>query len=380
MQQKAKQKKILILGALPRSLVNFRGPLIKALQQKDLIVHTAANGRNERTETTLTSWDVTYSPVKISRSGMNPFADMQTVWSLIKLIKRIKPDVVLNYTIKPVVFGGLAARFCGVNQVYSMVEGLGRAFMPWESFAHGVSSIIAKLLYRISLPLSKKVFFLNPDDLHHFVKSKYLAKNKAVLLNGIGVDLDHYAVRPIKSSTKIKFLMIARLLRDKGVFEYIEAAKAIKKKYKDVEFILTGDLDENPSSVSSQQLHGWQEAGVIHYLGYKPDVRELIEDCHIYVLPSYREGTPRTVLEAMSMGRPIITTDVPGCRETVINNKNGFLVQVKNVDALAEAMERFIKNPNLINTMGSRSRMIAEEKYDVHKVNEAILEHMELGK
>jgi len=296
-------------------------------------------------------------------------------------MRRIKPDVVLSYTIKPIIYGGLAAIFCGVQRNFSMIEGLGRVFMPWESFTHALSSIIARGLYRIGLINSNHVFFLNPDDLNKFVRTGYVQKKKAVLLNGIGVDLEHYDNKELSEHSTQRFLMITRLLKDKGVREYVEAAKIVKERGQRAKFILAGNLDENPSSITQEELNLWQRDGIIDYIGYIDDVRSIIQDCHTYVLPSYyREGTPRTILEAMSMGRPIITTDSPGCRETVIDGENGYLVPIKDVDALVQTMERFILQPDLIEKMGKRSREIAEEKYDVHKVNAVILQTMGLIK
>jgi glycosyltransferase involved in cell wall biosynthesis len=172
------------------------------------------------------------------------------------------------------------------------------------------------------------------------------------------------------------FLLIARLLRDKGIHEYIDAARSIRQRYPQAVFHLAGWIDSNPAAISKSDLQSWIDDGVIIYHGRLDDVRTVLAACHVYVLPSYREGTPRTVLEAMATGRPVITTDAPGCRETVLDGENGFLVPVANVTALAAAMERFLDDPALIISMGQRSREIAQDKYDVHAVNAAMLNHM----
>jgi len=198
------------------------------------------------------------------------------------------------------------------------------------------------------------------------------------VLNGSGVDTSHFAATPLQSS-RPAFLLIARLLGDKGIREYVEAARIVKARHSETRFRLVGDLDTNPDSVSSDELYEWQAGGAVEYLGKLNDVRSAIADCSVYVLPSYyREGTPRTVLEAMSMGRAIITTDSPGCRETVVEGKNGFLVATRSVDELVAAMEKLIERPDLIERMGVESRRIAEEKYDVHKVNSVIMREMGL--
>jgi len=273
----------------------------------------------------------------------------------------------------------LAARFCGVRNVFALIEGLGRPFMPAESWGHAASSLIAQGLYRIGLRNSTRVFLLNPDDLRQFIEEKYIPRQKAVLLNGIGIDLDYYAPAQVPEPSRIRFLMVARLLKDKGVREFIAAAKVVRSQYRQVEFVLAGDLDDNQSSVTPEELDAWRKEGVVNYLGQVEDVRPLYRDCHVFVLPSfYREGVPRTLLEAMSTGRALITTDSPGCRETVKDGYNGFLVAVKDVPALSEAMKRFVSSPDLIAGMGKQSRQYAQTRYDVHRVNAVIMREMGL--
>ena len=227
---------VLLIGALPRSLVNFRGPLLKAMVARGHTAFVTANGRDPDTEARLREMGVTYFPIRIARTGMNPLADLITLFDLIRLMRRVKPDVVLSCTIKPVIYGGLAARMCGVRNVFSMIEGLGRAFMRWESLTHIVSSIVARSLYKVGLLGSARVFFLNPDDLSQFVEAGYVSEQKVVLLQGIGIDLDYYAREQLFEHPRIRFLMIARLLRDKGVREYFEAAKIVRAHRCHVEF------------------------------------------------------------------------------------------------------------------------------------------------
>ena len=196
-----------------------------------------------------------------------------------------------------------------------------------------------------------------------------------LVVNGSGVDLKHYYVTQLPSN--INFLLIARLLNSKGVRIYADAARKIKENYPDVLFTLVGKIDENPDAISQNELDQWMNDGVINYLGHLSDVRKAISDCSVYVLPSYyREGTPRSILEAMSMGRAIITTDLPGCRETVIDGDNGFLVKARSVENLVKALLNFIEKPDCVNSMGLRSREIAEEKYDVHMVNSVMIREM----
>ena len=228
----------------------------------------------------------------------------------------------------------------------------------------------------MSLKRAAKVFFQNQDDETLFRQLELLPSSiPSVVVNGSGVDLSVFEVAPISLST-IDFLLIGRLLGDKGVREYEQAARKIKVRYPQAIFRLVGWIDTNPDAIRQVELDDWVAAGTLEFVGKIEDVRPIIAASTVYVLPSYREGTPRTVLEAMAMGRPIITTDAPGCRETVIDGENGFLVPVKSVDALVDAMLKFIEDPMLAPRMGKRSREIAEEKYDVHKVNAVMLREM----
>jgi glycosyltransferase involved in cell wall biosynthesis len=386
--------RILVIGGLPKSLINFRGPLLRALVLAGHSVWASANGDNPEVAQKLKKMGVSYCPIRLNRAGMNPFVDFMTWLEIVHLVGRIDPQVVLSYTIKPVVYGGLAAAFCKIASIYSMIEGLGYAFMEANFLSHRLTRFIATVLYKIALRNNRRVFFLNPDDQELFLDLKIAHQSQVSLINGTGVDLDHFSVAPSPPKDKFGFLLIARLLRDKGIVEFVEATRRVKSKYPQTKFFLVGDLDPNPACVTQGELTGWVKEGIIEYLGYRKDVRPAIAESSVFVLPSYREGMPRTVLEAMAMGRPIITTDAPGCRETITRNgnvcsshmktgviegENGFLVPVKNAEKLAEAMEQFILNPELISRMGARSRQVAVEKYDVHKVNAIILKAMGLA-
>ena len=231
---------------------------------------------------------------------------------------------------------------------------------------------IISFFYRLSLSNSEKILVYNPDITELFVKKK-LIKNtdKVILVNGSGVDVDYYYQATFPE--RINFLLIARLLNDKGINEYYEAARQIKSKHKEILFDLVGFIDiNNPTAISPEQLEKWTGEGVINFLGKKEDVRKDIENSSVYVLPSYHEGIPRSVLEAMSMGRPIITTDTYGCRETVEEGVNGFLVPIKDSKKLANAMEKFILEPNLVKKMGRKSRDLAVEKFSTSYINKTI--------
>jgi glycosyltransferase involved in cell wall biosynthesis len=224
-------------------------------------------------------------------------------------------------------------------------------------------------LYKIALKSNIIVFFQNPDDLSLFRENSIIGnKTDGIVLNGSGVDINHFKMETVPQ--EISFLLIARLIKEKGVLEYIEAARVIKAMHPEIRFRLVGWIENGPNAFKKADIDAWAAEGTIDYLGKLGDVRESIAKSAVYVLPSYREGTPRTVLEAMAMGRPIITTDAPGCRETVCHGFNGFLVPIQDITALVEAMKVFIRTPDQIEVMGKRSRMMVVEKYDVNKINQ----------
>lgn len=368
--------KIVIISHYSPSLINFRGDLIRAMVE--LGHEVVCLGPEAGFKQPLQELGADFRQIPLRRTGLNPLKDVKTLFSLRKVLKEIKPDIVFSYTVKPIVYGSIAAHMAGVRQMYAMITGLGYVFIG-QTFKQRLLTQIVAFLYRRGLKYNQVVFFQNPDDLHLFVSKSIVPKTaKPVLVNGSGVNIEKFAFAPPKLSP-VTFLLIARLIKDKGILEYVEAARLLKQKYPDARFQLLGPLDINPAAITQEQLERWTKEGIIEYLGKTNDVRPYIADASVFVLPSfYREGTPRSVLEAMSMGRPIITTDAPGCRETVIDGKNGFLVPVKDIDALKSAMEKFIQEPDLISQMGKQSRIIAEEKYDVRKVNRAILQEMGL--
>lgn len=372
--------RFLLIASYSESLINFRGHLIASLLEKGIEVHVAAPNLHKTSSTRiiLESQNVVVHQVGISRTGINLIADLKSLYSLWRLMLFLMPDVVLSYTIKPVIYGSLAAYLAGVPHRFALITGLGYALTSKTKGFHSFVKVAALTLYRLSLANINKIFFQNPDDEDLFrIMGLVPARTTSVVVNGSGVDLKKYSVRGLPQ-TGTRFLLISRLLGNKGIREYVNAAFLIKAAYPDVHFAIVGWFDKTPDAIAEQELYSWLRSGVLDYLGPMEDVRSAIEQCSVYVLPSYREGTPRTVLEAMAMGRPIITTDAPGCRETVVDGENGFLVPVNSVDALAEAMEHFIKDPDLVTRMGKRSREIAEEKYDVHKVNAVMIREMEL--
>src|SRR5690554_307232 len=371
----------LLIAGFADSLIVFRKPLIEALLNKGLIVHVAAPElmANAEVMAELNKLGVIAHDIPMQRTGMSPLADLRTLLVLWQLMRQVKPHYVLGYTIKPVIYGTLAAWLARVPQRFALITGLGFAFIGEEDGQRSRVRALVQGLYRKALKRSHTVFFQNPDDEALFRQLNILSSTTiSCVINGSGVDVAQFEVAPLSTEGAPRFLLIGRLLGDKGVREYVQAAEQVKQRYPQVQFDLVGWIDSNPNTITQPELDRWVAAGTINFLGRLSDVRPAIAQASVYVLPSYREGTPRTVLEAMAMGRAVITTDAPGCRETVVDGDNGFLVPVKDADALAQAMLRFIEQPELIIQMGQRSREIAEEKYDVHKVNAQMLAGMGL--
>lgn len=371
--------KFLMIAGFSDSVLRFRGGLLEACVKAGLEVHVAAPGLGKAPLIVgaLKKLGVFSHSVSLSRAGTNPFRDFIDFLAFVRLLVVERPDVVMCYTIKPVIYGIFAAWVVRAPNRYALITGLGYMFTEHAEKRNRLISWVAKQLYKLSLGKAHKVFFQNPDDERLFRQLAILPDRvPSVVLNGSGVDVSVYQPVPVPTGS-IRLLLIARFLAAKGVRVYVEAARIVKAMHPDVEFDLVGWIDESPDAITQGELDGWVQNKVVNYLGRLDDVRPAIAGCSIFVLPSYyREGTPRTVLEAMSMGRAIITTDAPGCRETVAHGENGFLVPVRNVQKLVEAIVRLIENPDLLDSMGRRSRQIAEEKYDVRKVNAIFLEEM----
>ncbi|WP_419781740.1 glycosyltransferase family 4 protein [Maridesulfovibrio sp.] len=368
--------KIAVIGGYGPSLINFRGPMLRAMKEAGHEVYGIAPLDSADVPEKLAGMGIKYIEAPIERTGMNPLKDLASLWVLLKILKEIKPDAVLSYTIKPVIYGSIAAKLAGVKNIYSMITGLGYAFGR-TSGKRGLLFKLVKSMYRAGLACNKSVMFQNPDDCELFKSIGIIpAVKDTVITNGSGVDLEHYASSPVPQEAPV-FLCISRLLKEKGVREFAEAGIRLKKKYPQAEFRLVGPHDHGPDSISDGLVAKWQNEG-IDCVGPVDDVRDELRNCSVYVLPSYREGTPRSVLEAMSCGRPIVTTNATGCRETVIEGRNGFMVPVKDISALEQAMEKFILQPELMQPMGDASLNYATEKFDINKVNATIMHGMGL--
>ncbi|MEZ5566176.1 MAG: glycosyltransferase family 4 protein [Gammaproteobacteria bacterium] len=367
--------KVLVLASYAPSLIRFRGHLLRGMVARGHAVYATAPDDSE-TAGQLGALGVTFRPVELHRTGINPLQDARYLARVCRLISELKPDVVLAYTAKPVIWGLLGARLLGVPDLFALITGLGYAFSG-RGPRRWLFSTLLSFLYRFALSGCSVVFFQNPDDHQEFVARKLLKRGQcAEVVNGSGVDMEVF--RPQVLPGKNAFLLIARLLVDKGIREYVAAARLVKDKCQNVSFQLAGWRDTNPAAVPDAEIEAWISGQDIEYLGVLEDVRPALANADVYVLPSYREGLPRTVLEAMASGRPIITTDVPGCRETVRNGENGYLVPPRNVPALVDAMLRFVDNPQLVAVMGAASRRQAEERFDANHVSRSMLDRMGL--
>lgn len=371
---------VLLIASLGSSLRNFRGQLIEDFRARGHDVHTAApfQDADATTRKWLTSRGVHCHDIPLVRAGLSPHSDICTLLALYNLIRKVRPDSCLSYTIKPVIWGGVAAWLARIPQRVALITGLGYAFIEAPQGKRALVRWLVGHLYSIALRRSTLVIFQNPDDCNDFRRWGLLPSSVPVIVvHGSGVDLKVFSLVPFPQKP-VRFLLVARLLGDKGIREYAASAERLHVKWPEAEFHLVGPLDTNPDGIKRDEVQAWQDAGNIIWQGELEDVRPAIAGAHVFVLPSYREGMPRTVLEAMSMGRPVITTDVPGCRETVVEGVNGFLVARQDIDELVGAMERFLVAPNLTIKMGANSRMIAEDKYDVHKVNAQMIAAMNL--
>lgn len=381
-------KRVLVLGGYDRSLVNFRGALLRQLAEAGHEVCAAAPAETAGVPGQLASMGVRFIDVPLARTGLNPFADARTFFALRALFRREQPDTLLSYTIKPVIYGSLAAGSAGVPRINALITGLGAAFHTCGVKGR-LLRIVAVLLYRCALRRCRKVLVQNRNIADLFVCEAIVPSEKIVVVPGSGVDVEHFVSQPLPEGPPV-FLLLARMLRDKGVEEYVRAAQVVKHECPQARFLLVGDTDPNPAAIPAAQLDAWNRDGVVEWQAAVDDVRPLLAQCTAYVLPSYHEGMPRSVLEAMATGRPVITTDTIGCRDLVFATgdpnpsgvnwgSNGALVPIRNPQALAVAMLQLAKDPERCARMGREGRMLAERHFDVRKVNVQMLEAMALS-
>lgn len=368
---------VVLIGTVASSFLGFRADLIKSLLKQKHTVYAFTSEYSKEELSLIESLGAIPIIYELNRGGINPLADIKATYQLFKKIKEIAPDIVFSYFSKPVIFGTLAAKLAKVPRVIGMLEGLGYTFTEQPNHASKKTQVIKKvqiLLYKLVLPQLDKIIFLNPDDPKDLLDKHHIRVKEVAVLGGIGLNLEDYpysSVYPIEPT----FIFVARLLAEKGIHDYIAAATIVKNKYADAKFIVLGSIDKEAlGALTEAELKQFTEANIVEYPGHVNDVPKWIANSSVFVLPSYyREGVPRSTQEAMAIGRAVITTDVPGCRETVVDGVNGFLVEKWNPQTLAEKMIYFIEHPEEIKKMGYESYKIAQDKFDAHKVNKRLI-------
>ncbi|MGE6390363.1 glycosyltransferase family 4 protein [Psychrobacter pacificensis] len=370
--------KIIMIGTVASSFLGFRADFIKALLEQQYKVYAFTSEYSQEELGKIEALGAIPVPYHLNRGGLNPLADITATYALSKKIKSIAPDLVFSYFAKPVIFGTLAAKIAKVPKIIGMLEGLGYTFTDQPEGLNKKTKLIKSaqvLLYKLALPQLDKLIFLNPDDPKDLLERYSIKVKQVKVLGGIGLNLEDY---PYSGAypTQPTFIFIARLLAEKGIRDYIAAAKIVRDSYSDAKFIILGTIDKKAlGALTETELREVTEANIVEYPGHVNNVSEWIAKSSVFVLPSYyREGVPRSTQEAMAIGRAVITTDVPGCRETVIDGVNGFLVEKWNSKALAEKMIYFIEHPEQVKIMGDESYRIAQEKFDADKVNTRLLE------
>lgn len=359
-------KKILLICVSSQSVINFRLNLIKDLLKNDYQVSVVAMDNERESEIRELGCDFYYSDFTNNRQT-NPFKVLKLKKYYKKLIKQVKPDIVFTFMLKPNVLGATAAKCQKVCKIYSMVEGAGDVFI-YNTFKWKIIRFIVSVLLKRSFKGVDKVFFINQDDANEFTQRKLVQKEQCEIINGVGINLERFTFKPITNTNT--FLMVARMLKTKGVMEYCNAAKIVKEKYPQAVFNYLG----SEGGITVSDLDEYISNGIINYLGTAKDVVLYYEQCSVNVLPSYREGLGLVNAEAGAVGRPSITCDTIGTKDTVKDGYNGFLVKVGDAQDLAEKMIYFLENPEQISVMGANSRKLVEEKFDVKIINKQILD------
>lgn len=358
--------KILIVSPKNKTVFNFRGDLIREMialghevivvgPNRDYVEDVLALGISEFIET------------KMVKDNTSITGDLAYLKMLIRVMKEKKPDLVFGYTIKPVIYGSMAANIAGVKKIYAMVTGLGRVYASGGLKARAVR-LITKMLYKRAFKACNKVIFQNGDDIQELVRQGYLPLEKTVQVSGSGVNMERFARTELPEQPV--FLMVSRIIREKGVMEYCEAARAVRAEYPQARCILLGGFDSSIGALKPEEVQPYIDDGSIEFPGEVKDPVSFYHDSAVFVLPSYyREGLPRTLLEAMSCGRAIITTDWPGCREPVADEVNGFMVPVKDAAALTDRMKRLAADRELRERMGAAAYETCKQRFEVSIIN-----------
>ncbi|WP_422104556.1 glycosyltransferase family 4 protein [Winogradskyella sp.] len=367
------KKRILLIASYDGSLIRFRGDFIKSLLNANFDVFAAAPNFAKQNRAQISEMGATPIEFNLQRTGLNPLKDIASIKALKRIIKNHKIDLVFPYTVKPVIYGSMAANSCKVP-VISLITGLGYTFTGGSSKAKLLQKF-NETLYKLSIRKNKVIVFQNKDDHQLLLERKVISKAQKVdFVSGSGVNLKEFSFKEKNPTDKVSFLFIARLIKEKGVALYLEASKILKEKYPKAEFHLIGAPETSPSAITEEELNDLHDKGIIIFHGKQNNIEQHLHKTDVFVLPSYyREGLPRTTLEACACGNPIITTDSVGCRESVKEGVNGFLIEPRNLEALVKPMEYFITNPKKVREMGLNSRKYAEERFDVNIINQDLI-------
>jgi glycosyltransferase involved in cell wall biosynthesis len=366
---------VALIAGFAESLVLFRGHLIRTLAKNGHRVIALAPPCPDKTRSAILDLGAQFVTYPMERRGKNVWQDARTLLALGTQLRRDRPDLVLAYTIKPVAYGLLAAQWAGIPRRYALITGLGTLFPAGMGNPMG-SARIARRLYQAGLRGARNVIFQNDDDQQFFRRQILSPETPSTLVHGSGVDVDWF--QPVPFPIADGFLMVGRILRSKGVVEFVEAARIVHRSVPDAAFELAGWYESGTDGIPESQVKAWEAEGLVRYRGVVEDVRDLMAAASIYVLPSYREGMPRSVLEAMAMGRPVITTDVPGCRQTIQHGEHGLLVPPGDPRTLAGAMLELLRNRELCLEMGRRGRERTVRRYDVRLVTPQLLSALHL--
>lgn len=372
---KLKPAKIILVSRCSWTLFNFRAGLIRSLKKRgDVVIGGGAGG--DGFEPKLKTLGIEFVPLPIAQRPIDPLSDWLLLWTLFRWYRRERPNVVHHFTIRPVIYGSLAAWLARVPKIINSIEGLGTVFGDGQNW--WIRAIV-EMQYRLAMSLSHKTFFLNKDDIELFKARGLVKPEKAIVVSGPGIDCEQFQPRPPVGDSEngaVTFLLSARLLWEKGIDDFVRAARLVQQIYPTAEFQLLGRRDErNPNVIPLEVLDQWEAEKIITWLGEVTDVRPIVAKADVVVLPSYyREGVPRALLEASAMGKPIIATNTVGCRDVVEQEKNGLLVPLRDPEALARAMIRLIENPAMRQRMGKAGRKKMENQFNEHMVIDRILE------
>ena len=370
---------IVVFGSFLGSIIAFRGRLIDDLLADGHYVHVVApySSHHEFLCQQLREKGVTLHYLNMRRNAVSPISDIAMFLRLINIFRSLQADILLAYNLKPVVYGLMAAGLSRIKIRVALITGLGFSFLDNGALRGRILNRFVSVMYRVAMFFSTAVVFQNDEDAQLFREKRFVRfKTKTFVVGGSGIDLDDFKVEPTPEPPV--FFMASRFIKSKGVREYAEAAALCREKFPDSRFMLAGWIDDGPDAIDKAELAEWVESGAIEFIGELVDIKEGIRRASICVLPSYREGTSRFILEAMAMGRAIITSDAPGCKHTVEHGISGFMVKLGNSEALAEAMEKLIRDENLVESMAKESRSLAEERFDVRKVNAEMRAAMEI--